>query len=90
MKKLVIAAVLGFSLVGNAFAECDSLVYNTPEELRPSCTENSPAATPEPAPLRQAAKADTTVESGKPIHAPSGGKSSGRKLGTSTKTKLVY
>ena len=42
MKKSLIAAVLTIGLIGNAFAACDETPYNAPEELQPSCAEETP------------------------------------------------
>jgi len=44
MKKSLIAAVFTLGLIGNAFAACDETPYNAPEELQPSCTEETPVA----------------------------------------------
>ena len=42
MKKNLIAAVFTLGLIGNAFAACDETPYNAPEELQPSCAEETP------------------------------------------------
>ena len=42
MKKSLIAAVFTLGLIGNAFAACDETPYNAPEELQPSCAEETP------------------------------------------------
>lgn len=59
MKKSLVAAVLTIGLVGNAFAACDSAPYIAPEDMKVSCSEETPTAQ-----VEAALPADQTSVSG--------------------------
>lgn len=63
MKKTFIAVAVTFGLTSHAFAACERVPYNAPEELQPACADSMVITSDG----KDAPKDDARKSSGKPV-----------------------